>query len=402
MTYFSMFSGIGGFEYGIEQAYNNTQFATEKSGQTEPKIQFWRKRTFKQGRSNELSDRYRKLPSNRTPKCIGYSEIDKYAAAIYRFHYPEHTNYGDATAIDTSELPDFDLLIGGFPCQSFSIAGKRKGFNDTQGTLFFDIARVLRDKLPGNLLLENVKGLLSHDDGKTFTTILGVLTDIGYELQWQVLNSKDYGVPQNRERVFIIGHIGGERKPEVFPIGEADQTYNGSAERNSKEAPARHDIQSRERQAEFTGRNTWKYPTSDEDISTCLDANYGKGWPDHGQRTMIDHRNKRNHRDCPTLLGNDHNVIPMVAQALQTDGQLRQGTSWDTDNPQSSRNIRRLTPIECERLQGFPDNWTKWGLFDNDIKEISDTQRYKCLGNAVTTNVITAIMERIMYCTHNI
>src|SRR5574343_274643 len=176
MKYFSMFSGIGGFEYGIEKA-------------TEGR---W--------------------------KCVGHSEVNKYAIQIYQKHFAGHKNYGDATRIVPEELPDFDFLCGGFPCQAFSIAGKRKGFDDTRGTLFFDIARILAVKKPKCLLLENVKGLLSHDDGKTFSTIIGVLTDIGYHVQWQVLNSKNFGVPQNRERVFIVGHLGGQGGREIFPI----------------------------------------------------------------------------------------------------------------------------------------------------------------------------------------
>ena len=153
-----------------------------------------------------------------TAECIGFSEIDKYAIQIYNKHFPSHKNYGDITKINASELPNFDLICGGFPCQSFSIAGKRKGFDDTRGTLFFDIARIIKEKRPRYILLENVKGLLSHDKGRTFATILPSLTELGYDLQWQVLNSKNFGVPQNRERVFIVGHLRTESRPEVFPL----------------------------------------------------------------------------------------------------------------------------------------------------------------------------------------
>ena len=160
-------------------------------------------------------------------ECVGYSEIDKYAIQIYQKYFPNHKNYGDATKIISNELPDFDLLVGGFLCQAFSIAGKRKGFDDTRGTLFFDIARVLKDKRPRHFLLENVKGLLSHDFGKTFQTIIGVLTDLGYFVEWQVLNAKNFDVPQNRERVFIVGHFGKESRRKVFPIGEVSEESFG-------------------------------------------------------------------------------------------------------------------------------------------------------------------------------
>lgn len=140
-------------------------------------------------------------------ECIGYSEIDNRAIEIYNKHFPNHKNYGDATKIKPEELPDFDLLVGGFPCQTFSIAGKRKGFDDARGTLFFDIARILSEKRPRYLVLENVKGLLTHNKGKTFQRILEVLAELGYRVEWSLFNSLNFGVPQLRQRVYIIGTL---------------------------------------------------------------------------------------------------------------------------------------------------------------------------------------------------
>ena len=180
IKYLSLFSGIGGFELGLENSDHDFE-------------------------------------------CIGYSEIDKYARSIYEKHYPNHPYLGDATRINTKDLPDFDLLVGGFPCQAFSIAGKRRGFDDTRGTLFFEIARILKDKRPRYLLLENVRGLLSHNKGETFQTILRILTDMGYFIRWRLLNSKDHGVPQRRERVFIEGYLGGECGGEVLPVRGDDE-----------------------------------------------------------------------------------------------------------------------------------------------------------------------------------
>lgn len=175
MKYFSMFSGIGGFEYGLQNSKYNFE-------------------------------------------CVGFSEVDKYAKSIYIRQFPNHKDYGDATKIQTEELPNFDFLVGGFPCQAFSNAGKRRGFNDTRGTLFFEIARVLKDKRPRYFLLENVRGLLSHNKGETFQTILEVLSNLGYDLQWTLLNSKDFGVPQRRERVFIEGYIRGRGGREILSV----------------------------------------------------------------------------------------------------------------------------------------------------------------------------------------
>jgi len=186
IKYFSAFAGIGGFDLGIQQACPD-----------------W--------------------------ECVGYSEIDKYAEAIYQYNFKGATNYGDVTAIRPDELPDFDMFCGGFPCQSFSIAGKRRGFEDTRGTMFFEICRIVQVKKPKYLFLENVKGLFSHDKGNTFETILESLAELGYDVQWQCVNSKHY-VPQNRERVFIIGHIREIARPKVFPIGENDKISNDQNE----------------------------------------------------------------------------------------------------------------------------------------------------------------------------
>src|SRR5690625_2567928 len=157
-TYVSLFSGIGGFE----QALN-------KLGGT----------------------------------CVFASEIDKFAAQAYETLYGEKPA-GDITKVDARDIPDHDLLVGGFPCQAFSVAGKRQGFEDTRGTLFFEIARIAKEKRPKALLLENVKGLVNHDKGNTLDTMIRTLNDIGYIVDFDVLNSKYFGVPQNRERIFIV------------------------------------------------------------------------------------------------------------------------------------------------------------------------------------------------------
>lgn len=179
MKYLSLFSGVGGFELGI----------------------------------------------NNLAECIGYSEIEERAISIYRKHFPHHNYLGDVTKIDESKLPDFELLVGGFPCQAFSIAGRRKGFDDTRGTLFFEIARIAKSKQPRHLLLENVKGLVSHDKGQTFKIILETLWELGYSVEWGVLNSRYFGVAQNRERVFIHGYLRDQGEPKIFPITEDDRQH---------------------------------------------------------------------------------------------------------------------------------------------------------------------------------
>ena len=346
MKYLSLFSGIGGFELGIQQAYVDSINRSKNGGEQKDQkiINEERERLFsatgKKTRTakGHVGQHYQYVSDIREPACVGYSEIDKYAIQIYQKHFPDHKNYGDITKINASELPNFDLIVGGFPCQSFSIAGKRGGFNDTRGTLFFDIARIIRKKQPRFLLLENVKGLLSHDEGRTFATIITTLDELGYDLQWQVLNSKDFGVPQNRERVFIVGHFRGIPRPEVFPFKKT----NGAVDEG--------------------------FSTDDtkSEVASTLRSRYGNGTGSH--------------------------IVPTIRAT-----QYKSGDNQTTVAEQKMK-IRRLTPIECERLQGFPDNWTKYGIekkIVDELYDISDTQRYKCLGNAVTVNVVREICKRL-------
>ena len=156
-------------------------------------------------------------------ECVGYCEIDKYARQAYEAMYDTRGElfFEDATKIVPEQLPDIDLICGGFPCQSFSIAGARKGFDDTRGTLFFEIARIAAVKRPEFLLLENVFGILNHDKGKTFETILSALDGLGYSVAWQVLNSKNFKVPQSRNRVYIVGCLGEKCRGEVLSFTQA-------------------------------------------------------------------------------------------------------------------------------------------------------------------------------------
>lgn len=349
MKYLSLFTGIGGFELGIGPKH----------------------------------------------KCVGYSEIDKYATQIYKHHYPTHTNYGDITKIKEKSLPDFDLLVGGFPCQSFSIAGKRKGFDDTRGTLFFDIARIVRQKRPRLLLLENVKGLLSHEGGRTFGVIIGTLDELGYDCQWQVLNSKDHGVPQNRERIFIVGHLRGTSRPKVFPFGipTADDTRSDASKKEvlAGTLTARQFANGGGNYVQIGTLRTHKDGQGFRQIKSGLSPTIpararqdGSGQPvirqsdSYIRETTDGYHLARNDKKHSSIQGTHVTYPKGKTHALST-----------AHKPMTIKNgdIRRLTPIECERLQGFPDNWTDC---------VSDTQRYKCLGNAVTVNVIRDICARLL------
>ena len=364
LKYFSTFSGIGGFELGIQQAYESI-ISSNRKQQKDSKISSTKQSIINQSKQPDKSE---KRWDN---TCIGYSEIDKYATQIYKKHFPGHKNYGDITTINVSELPDFDLLVGGFPCQSFSIAGKRKGFEDTRGTLFFDLARILQAKQPELFIFENVKGLLSHDNGQTFKTIITTLIKLGYDLQWQVLNSKNFGVPQNRERVFIVGHLGGEDRRQVFPIGEGNAIHNGQGNEGLSKSLTATSYKGVGNDGttlvEITKEQSQGYRVYDpKEISTTIAGEAGGVGAKTGLYALDLYNNKAHSDRTPALTEPHHNSL-----------RLLQGSK-----------IRRLTPIECERLQGFPDGWTEG---------ISDSQRYKCLGNAVTVNVISEIIKNILY-----
>lgn len=157
---------------------------------------------------------------------VGWCEIDPFCQKAYRALYRTGGEYfnSDATRIDTDELPEIDLICGGFPCQPFSVSGKRRGFDDTRGTLFHEIVRVAEARMPQYLLLENVPGLLNHDGGKTFGTIIRTIHELGYSLEWCVLNSANFGVPHQRRRVYIVGYLDQRLSGKIFPLKASDGT----------------------------------------------------------------------------------------------------------------------------------------------------------------------------------
>ena len=297
---------------------------------------------------------------------VGFSDIDKYASAVYKYRYPDAKELGDITSIRPErDLPDnIDILCGGFPCQAFSVAGRRKGFEDTRGTLFFEIARILRhfrdtEKPIPYFVLENVKGLLSHDDGRTFAIIYRVLTDIGYTIECQLLNTR-WVLPQNRERIYIVGHFGRGSGCKVFPIAEDGKVHNNNSSRSKSET------------------------------KLCGAITTGEGTRRESNFVKVKKLKQIGVVGKDTIATRIYD--PSGISSTLTDGG---GMGAKTGLYKVNKLIRRLTPVECMRLQGFPDDWNKKGMMDGKVVDMSDTQRYKQAGNAVSVPIVSMVAERI-------
>ena len=416
MKFLDLFAGIGGFRLGLERAGH---------------------------------------------ECIGFCEIDKFARESYK---AIHDTTNEVEMHDITTVPDefirgigsVDIICGGFPCQAFSIAGKRRGFQDTRGTLFFEIARFASILRPRYLFLENVKGLLNHEGGATFETILRALDELGYDADWEVHNSKDY-VPQNRERVFIIGHLRGGSTRKVFPFTRESESSD----------PKRNKIKIfgsvKPIDSDRWGDKDVVY-RSDGMIGTLLATDYKNVrkvaisvlTPDRIEKRQNGRRFKNNGDEMFTLTAQDRHGIMIAGhidpngfrqtnEVLDTDGictalrtfqggglepkilvkeatskgyaEAVPGDSVNISHPNSETRrgrvgkqiantlltgeeqavvtdqyqIRKLTPRECWRLQGFPD-WT----FDRASQVNSDSQLYKQAGNSVTVPVIYDIARRLV------
>ena len=365
-------------------------------------------------------------------ECVGFCEIDKYARASYKaIHNTEgEIELHDITRVTDDSIRRFgsvDIICGGFPCQAFSIAGNRRGFEDTRGTLFFEIARFASILRPKYLFLENVRGLLNHDGGATFETIIRTLDELGYDVEWQVLNSKNFGVPQNRERVFIIGHLRGERTRNVFPIsGESQSISSQSVVKIGNVNPSGNGMNGEVYQADGLAPTLTTNKGEGQKIAipmftlTAQDKHgiliAGKLPGNHDQNSRVYDTDGL----APTLStmqgGGQEPKIRVKEATSKGYAEAEIGDSVNLSHPNSKTRrgrvgkqvantlltgesqgviepdfrIRKLTPRECWRLQGFPD----W-VFDKAQEVNSNSQLYKQAGNSVTVNVIAAIAKEL-------
>lgn len=335
-----------------------------------------------------------------------FSEIDKYAIQVYKDKFKDSNYVGSVTDVRGGDLPDIDLITFGSPCQDFSLAGKRKGLGGERSSLISEAIRLIREKRPRVFVWENVKGTFSSNNRQDFAAILQAFTNIGgYRLEWQLLNTKWF-LPQNRERIYLVGYLGDGSGGQIFPIGESGKQTDElqGQQGNTCTLTTRY---------EATGNGS--YVIERKLNAQEIEVEVGDFRNDEGYRVRKD-------GDSPTLNARARQDIygqPIIKINSATSkgyevaeegdsinysvptsktrrGRVGKGVAQTLDTACSqavmeSTKIRRLTPIECERLQGFPDDWTKEGTEG----VISDTQRYKMCGNAVTVDVVAAVAERI-------
>lgn len=276
------------------------------------------------------------------------SEIDKYAQQTYSANFNE-IPHGDITQIKAKEIPEHDIILAGFPCQAFSIAGHRKGFEDTRGTLFFHVARIAKHHKPKLIFLENVKGFKNHDKGNTFKVVKETLKEMGYKVFADVLNAKHFGVPQNRERIYIIAFLDEEDKLDI--------DFNFDKLKNIK-IPSKV--------GKILDKNV-------DDKFTISD----KLWAGH-QRRKLEHKTKGNGFGY-RLFNEESEYTSTISARYYKDGS-------EVLIEQKNKNPRKLTPREAGRLQGFPDNFKI---------PVSNTQSYKQFGNSVAVPVIEELAKEI-------
>ena len=282
-----------------------------------------------------------------------FSEIDKHAIANYKHNFPHAKHIGDITTLHGGDFRDIDIITFGSPCVDFSTAGRREGLKGAKSSLIQHAIALIAQLRPSVFVWENVKGAFSSNAGADFWAILQALANLGgYRLEWQLLNTS-WLLPQNRERIYLIGHLAGRSIPGVFPIGKDDKLLDRK-----------------------TRKKGWRGGNFKTSLARTITARYSK------------------------MGSYDTYIVPKVAATLTGGGHsggLHSDMTVIRHKRGRNKGVRRLTEIECERLQGFPDNWTQYGNYDGVIKPIAKTQRYMLIGNAVTVNIVELIAKRLKF-----
>jgi len=306
-----------------------------------------------------------------------FSEIDKHAIANYKNNFPHAINLGDITTIRPTDLTGIDIITFGSPCQDFSLAGRRKGLAGSKSSLIQHAIALIAQLRPSVFVWENVKGAFSSNAGADFWAILQAFANIGgYRLELQLLNTK-WLLPQNRERIYLIGHLAGRSIPGVFPIGKNDFPPTTKAQSQSQ-APISTTLKANGR---MSTDDTYIIP---KEASTLTGGGHSGGL--HSDMTVI--------QINPSTESNGRQ--PYQQNRVFDEKGISPSLTRHNSNYAINR-MRRLTEIECERLQGFPDNWTQYGDYNGTIKPIARTQRYKLIGNAVTVDIVELIAKRLKF-----
>ena len=379
ITQLDLFSGIGGFHLGFEKAgYKVTSF---------------------------------------------FSEVDKHAIAVYKHQFQDSTYVGSVTDVRGADLPSIDLITFGSPCQDFSLAGKRAGMEGQRSSLILEAIRLIHECRPRVFVWENVKGTFSSNNGADFWAIIQAFANIGgYRLEWQLLNTS-WVLPQNRERIYLVGY---STAPErgwrgVFPVGEGSKLFNSKKRNEGQESTS---VQNEDNIARaLNSRPAFGQGSEDTFIkslylgitdkrgneksmekASTLCSVYHKA-PSDGDYIKV----KQNGVVVPNYSSKSLNetienneLIEGEPKALDLYNREARDESPTLTEPHHNSlrlfdgyRIRRLTPIECERLQGFPDDHTAFGNYDGEVKPMSNTQRYKQCGNAVTVDIVSLVAEQL-------
>ena len=311
-----------------------------------------------------------------------FSEIDKHAIANYKYNFPHAKHIGDITTLHGGDFTDIDIITFGSPCQDFSLAGRRAGLKGAKSSLIQHAIALIAQLRPSVFVWENVKGAFSSNAGADFWAILQAFAHIGgYRLEWQLLNTS-WVLPQNRERIYLVGHLAGRSVSGVFPIGENDKLLDrktrekGWRGRNFKTSLARTITA---RYSKMGSYDTYIVPKV---AATLTGGGHSGGL--HSDMTVIQLN--------PSKESNGRQ--PYQQNRVFDERGISPALTRHNSNYAISR-MRRLTEIECERLQGFPDNHTQYGDYNGTIKPISKTQRYKLIGNAVTVDIVELIAKRL-------
>ena len=313
-----------------------------------------------------------------------FSEIDKHAIANYKYNFPHAKHIGDITTLHGGDFRDIDIITFGSPCQDFSLAGRRAGLKGAKSSLIQHAIALIAQLRPSVFVWENVKGAFSSNAGADFWAILQAFANIGgYRLELQLLNTK-WLLPQNRERIYLIGHLAGRSVPGVFPIGENDKLLDRKTREKGWRGGNFKTSLARTITAHYSKMGSYETYIVPKVAATLTGGGHSGGL--HSDMTVIQLNPSKESNGRQPYQQNRVFDVRGISPAL----------TRHNSNYAISR-MRRLTEIECERLQGFPDNWTQYGDYNGTIKPIAKTQRYKLIGNAVTVDIVELIAKRLKF-----